>query len=208
MKRKLTNRIDKVFQTLGLRTLYENKYGIKALNPVMKSVLLEAYQDRPYEMIDPGKLSLGVDGLKDRHTLLHVPLSDSPHFFLMTQFESQRAVDKSADYYKRSITGTLDLRRARIPDVSFKTYKERKAAILNDQYAPIFIVKNTPFHLIVDGKHRAALCLQLGKPVSAIFINDFFRDSHFYWLMQKMVNSTNTTAFEKHLTFFRTIFPT
>lgn len=206
MKEKILNQIQKMFRTYGISMLYENEVGIKALNPVMTSELLNGYSDRSIQLLDPKYLKLGIDGLKDNFTLLDILLDRSPHFLLMRQLNEFSKILPTSDYYQRSIKGTLDFRRAKLPDTGIKKFKEKKENILNNEYHPIFISNNNGHNYIIDGKHRAALCLLLGKQVKTISICDFFRDSHFRWLIKQMKKSKNSAVFSKHQHFFKQIF--
>lgn len=207
MRQKILNQVNKFCRRFGITVLYENQYGIKAFNPAMNSQLLAGYRERSVTRTDPQRLRLSVDGLKDHHTLLGCPVGQSPHFQLMTRLVAKEKVDRQCDYLQRLASGTLDFRRPQNAQLDLELFKHKQKAIRSDQYAPIFIYQQEGHQYIVDGKHRAALCLALKKPVKVIFVNDFIRDSHYFWLMQKMGRSKDVALFSEHLHFFGTIFP-
>lgn len=166
--------LDKICKFLSIAIIYENNKGIKCLNKpqiLNKTCILKKDNEVTLTHND---LFLGFDYLDDEHTLLNTPITLSPHFiFLSCVYNGEELTN--TDYIERVREGYLDFRRAR--PVSKKdiikhkeVFSKRIAEITRDTYEPITIYTVNGRAYIADGKHRAALCALLKKPIKCVKI--------------------------------------
>lgn len=124
-------------------------------------------------VLSPDSLFLGPDFLKDGFTLLNCRLLDSPHFSFI-ETVNKRANMLSSEYYERYITGTLDWRHCQLKSKRMAKFFEKneksKKEIEMGNYKPVVVYywKNRCY--IYDGKHRAALCAFMNKPIRCMVV--------------------------------------
>lgn len=117
--------------------------------------------------INPEKLFLCVDYLKDKYTLLNCNIMNSPHFGLM-EVLSEGGDIRNTEYIKRYKNGTIDARYPQLIkryDFFYTKFKEMSEKMDSNSIEPISVFKIRDFYYIRDGKHRAALCAYYKKPI-------------------------------------------
>lgn len=161
--------IEKVCERYHAFRIMETPVGFKTINVgLFKSpqpVLTNSNNDTI--MINPADLFLSIDYLKDDFSLLGCNILDSPHLDLMKSIDNGKDINET-DYIKRFRSGTLDARYPHFArDISFflHTYKARRDKIDSGEIEPIHVYKVGNICYIKDGKHRAALCAYLGRPI-------------------------------------------
>lgn len=194
--------LNKLAKILNISVLYQTKTGVKSLNQLMQSretpALSEFYAK-------PQELFLGFDALKDAYSLVDVCIDASPHLGLMQALDEHRNV-KQTDYCRRYAAGTLDGRsRVALSSHMLRTFEDkfadRRQEIVEECYAPVQVYKCHGRYYIADGKHRAALCVLLDKPIKCAEISDdFLQDSFRQWIYRKMLK--NKKAYSKNLSLF------
>lgn len=160
--------VNLIFKWCRIFAYFESKYGIKSLNAksfrCVKMPLLEV--DEIY--LQPKDLFLGIDLLSDENTLLDINILESPHYHLMECLDSKGDIEYT-DYINRLKNGRLDGRYASsvkgFIDNSMKIFSRNKQNILEGSCEPVLVYSVHGKFYIHDGKHRAALCSYLKKPI-------------------------------------------
>lgn len=156
-----------------LSYVYETRVGIKGIYGV-KSLPAIPLNTESFEC-KPGELFLGIDYLKDQYTLLGCTLLESPHFAFMKALLKHEDLSKT-DYIYRCENGIIDGRVASLNYSNFdyfkKTFKEKYDAINNNVVSPVYVYRINGKMYIYDGKHRAALCALLGKPIVCMEVSN------------------------------------
>lgn len=153
-------------------------------------------------------LHLGFDALKDEYSLVGVNIQRSPHYYLMGAIDNDEDI-KQTDYCKRYENGTLDSRSAAVISENTlfnlkKIFKDRKKQIIEESYTPVQVYTIEGKYYIADGKHRAALCTYLNKPVKCVDIGTvFLKDSFRQWMYRKMCK--NSSKYKKNLSLFKKV---
>lgn len=192
--------IDHIFRRVYFSALFEDKYGVKYYNQLMKST---KYNVLDSLIVDYRELYLGFDGLNDKYTLVDVCIDQSPHYSLMKALDKGLPIIET-DYYIRLKRGYLDSRRAirinnKYTEMMNGKFDVRKKQVLEDKYdhVQIYILNGKKY--IADGKHRAALCAYLDVPVQCDVISkDFLSDSYRQWMLMKMKDKRE---YSKHNVF-------
>lgn len=160
--------INLIFKRCRIFAYFESKYGIKSLNAksfrCTKMPLLGV--DEIY--LHPKDLFLGIDLLSDENTLLDINILESPHYHLMECLDSKGNIE-CTDYINRLKNGRLDGRYdesvKRFIDNSLTIFMRNKHNILEGICEPVLVYCVHGRYYIHDGKHRAALCSYLKKPI-------------------------------------------
>lgn len=194
---------NKAAKTMGISLLYHTSKGVKYLNPLMRSMKLCGSE--PF-VIEPSQLFIGFDALKDQYTLVGVDLLHSPHYGLMEALESGKD-PLATDYCKRYQNGTLDTRgpvplTKTVQDHFAQTFLKRKQEILAGDYEPVQVYRVGEKYYLSDGKHRAALCALLGKPIWCVEISpDYLNDSFRRWMYDAMCRKPE--QYQRNINLFR-----
>ena len=181
---------EQICARLGVSAVFHTPVGVKAINPIFESRLwLDAAYERAPRNVALDQLRLGLDALNDSWTLGDTGLVDSPHVSLMEAFLAGTPL-ASTSYVERLRCGTLDWRRPRLVSRGFLSYMQRR---FNEQrhalrvgLAPLFGSSTERSTYILDGKHRAALAVVLGKPIRCEEVPNSFHDSYFGLLRRRM----------------------
>lgn len=182
--------------------LLETRAGVKSRNQLIKSQFLSAFARGAVEQLPAGVLVLSLDALADEFTLLHTPVTSSPHFRLFERFRAGEDIT-ACDYFARLSRGTLDFRGpipvtptllAQTPE--FLELKLDPAA----STGPVLIARIGGRQLIVDGKHRAAALASLGQPVPCLDITAAMYDSYYRWIYNFMKKRGD--RYSRHIRFF------
>lgn len=182
--------------------LYESRVGIKYIMPIYAPTF-KLGNDIFYK--DACDLFLDFDALKDRYTLCDIPVTESPHFFLMKALQNGDNL-QNTDYVKRREYGTLDYRMPHyFSKHELDEYKEKfnnsKTEIESSDYRPVVVYQLKNRYYIADGKHRAAMCALLGYRVKCTLVNEaYVSDSFHLWMCEKM--KCRPESYKKNLLFF------
>lgn len=143
----------------------ETKTGIKTLNAGAFR-LGEGWDCGERVMLSASQLFLGPDMLNDNYTLLDKCITDSPFIEFMSLLNNGKDVSR-CDYFIRTTKGCLDGRVPELPNINRmkSRFKQQKVSITNDDYSPVKVYQIKGKYYIKDGKHRAALCALLQRPV-------------------------------------------
>jgi hypothetical protein len=182
--------------------------GLKPVNQLVKSSLLQCHPKQAIGITDPGELRLANDGLKDAFTWLGTPLRDSPHHKLMLALEAGGTV-RGSEYALAQARGTLDFRRASPVSLAQcermrARYRTLRTRIVAGNVPEVYVIRLNETLYILDGKHTASTALALRSPVLALDASPFARDSYFYWMYRVM--SQTPSDFATHLEYFGNIF--
>lgn len=194
---------NKLAEKMGISVLYHTSKGVKYLNPLMRSMKLCASE--PFAA-QPDRLFLGFDALDDRYTLVGVDLLHSPHYGLMEALENRKDPAQT-DYCRRYQNGTLDTRSPvpltkAVMDNFARTYPKRKQELLEGICEPVQVYRIGEKLYLADGKHRAALCALLGKPVVCVQISpDYLNDSFRRWMYTAMCRKPE--RYQRNIDLFR-----
>lgn len=179
--------ISHIFETkVGVKSIS----GIKALPPI--PLVNETFE------CDAKDLFLGIDYLKDDYTLLGQPLIKSPHYFFMKALMDKTDLSKS-EYIQRLENGTLDARVASKKHTSFTYYEgmfdKRMSELKRDILQPVFVYRIEGNTYLYDGKHRAALCALMDKPIVCLEVSNERFGSTIGLVM-------NNPAYSKHIALY------
>ena len=172
LKVKFLALISKICRMLGKTIIYQSKTGLKEINPVFEN---SDYSGSLIKEIDAKDLCLGIDFLKDSHSLIDVPIAESPHFGLVKALREGENWEKT-EYVRRMLKGELDERYEILAfylekDYFPNCYKRCMREIENNQEKPITVYRFNDRYYIHDGKHRAALCALLGLKVKCCILD-------------------------------------
>lgn len=179
----------------GLKNININRlYG----NPIQDVINKEVIY------VDPSKLFLGTDYLKDKFSLIECSILDSPHYDFIKAINEGRDIKKT-DYYERFVSGTLDERHCqwgRKLSYFYEKNENAKRSIEKGDYNPVIIYPWKNRLYIYDGKHRAAYCALMDKQVKCVmisFLSDFCYspiNNEIYRIM------TEDKQYTKHIKFY------
>lgn len=180
---------------------YETSKGLKNIN-MGKVATLETPYVISHIILNSTELFLGPDFLKDQYTLLGKTILDSPHYQFMQAMLTNKPLEQT-EYVKRWLTGTLDWRRS----LPLKNQCERWKAsfeskmkeVETGKYSEIWVYAVNGKYFIYDGKHRAALCAVLGKPIHCSVISDQCVYSFYGRYMMECI--CNKEDYNKHRLF-------
>jgi hypothetical protein len=194
---------------VDVSALYHTDVGVKARNQLVSSDLLvyPFFRDQETTELDPARLVLGVDGLKDEFTLLGTSVSESPHYALMAALDGGCELDHNP-YVVRVQRGALDLRPPRQPNKAFigrlrERFAENVRALESGLTPVVKVVRLPETTYIADGKHRAALALLRNLPVVCEDATPILYDSFFAWMGRVM--GKRPAEYSKHLALFEII---
>lgn len=163
---------ERFFKNHNISAFVATRYGIKNINMGCLTSYDIALGGEMVEL-SPDSLFLGPDFLKDSYTLLNRRLLDSPHYSFI-EAVNNRADLSSSDYYDRYIRGTLDWRHCLLRSKNMKRFfdinEKSKQEIEKGDYKPVVVYYWKSRCYIFDGKHRAALCAFMNKPVRCIVV--------------------------------------
>lgn len=194
--------INKFAQRVRISALYSTRTGIKSINQLMQSRVL--MEKNPF-FLDASDLYLGFDALKDEYTLVGTGIVESPHYGLMEALASQSSI-ANTEYVLRYSKGSLDQRSAvyltkKAKNVIVATFKARYFEVQNGDYPAVQVYCVNGKYYVADGKHRAALCAYLNKPIKCVDIGrDFLSDSFRLWIYSAM--KKNPDEFVSNLELF------
>lgn len=193
---------EKLFEHFMIFRVVETNVGYKFVNDSLIRTESSNNVIEPSVIIDPNNLFLGIDFLKDRYTLLGCRINETPHFELMKVMLNDGDINRS-DYIKRIKRGTLDARflYRRIEKSYYQNYfSNRKREIEADDVTPILVYRVNNRYFIKDGKHRAALCALLNKPIHATVIdNSSIFGNLGKQIIERMKSEKN---YSKHLSYY------
>lgn len=156
----------RVCKLFGIQYYYQSKYGIKVLNRKDESCTLLKIST---SKVDPAKVLLFADGLKDEYTLTGKRILESPHFNLVKGI-IENNYTLCRDYCEREKLGALDGRFALV--FNRKTIEAHSLATFNNKVLIEKGLANNPSlcyfrgnYYALDGKHRLAMAAYLGKDI-------------------------------------------
>ena len=155
--------------------------------------------------IDPGRLFLGMDYLRDDYTLLDRCILDSPHYAFIETVNSGGDIKKT-EYYKRFVTGKLDgrhLQRERGASYFYSKNEKARQSIERGDYKPVVVYLWKNRFYICDGKHRAALCAFMQKDVRCIVIPSISGFSHSAVTKEIYRIMAGDKHFSKHIDYLK-----
>lgn len=149
------------------------RLGVKNINA---SLLLNQYMRVNEEVtLIPSQLFLGPDFLKNKYTLLGRCITESPHIGFVSALMKNEPIEDT-EYIRRFLNGTLDWRSPTIMPkdrMCFRKKFERSLSeIKSGEYPPAVVYLQGGRYYIYDGKHRAALCALLGRPVRCMVVEN------------------------------------
>ena len=149
--RKVAN---KTMKLIGRTTYFETAYGIKAYSK--PPFIITNQENVRMTEIDPSKILLSFDGLKDEYTHVGMPLAESPHIGLIKAIRAGEDITQTR-YFKEEINGCLDGRYEHIYSQALvnKLIKSSKA---EKKGLPIVYRIGLSYY-VLDGKHRLATAL-------------------------------------------------
>lgn len=164
--------------------IYASSYGIKAINGKLSLAPLDSY---PVEELDSNQLFLFFDGLEDEHTMLDLPIKQSPHFGFMKSLENHEAIS-TCEYIHKAESGKLDMRPPTFyPASMYQARFERLALELKENTVnPILVYLQEGKYYILDGKHRAAYLALHQKKIPARIITSLKDDPFLQKIYLKM----------------------
>ena len=167
--------------------------------------MFDAYPMIRKQTFDPQDLFLAFDGLRDDHTLLDIPVTESPHAGIMQALETGKDMFKT-DYSERAMNGTLDMRyNQRLSRRKMeKAFQLKKKEVQQDTYAPVKVSIFNGHNYIIDGKHTTALCYVNSLKVRCIIVQNPFLDS-FYCQLYKKIKKRGK-KYKKGIAFFEIIY--
>ena len=192
-KRLFMHRVYKLF---GRTHYYESEYGIKGYNRPAFHIECETESIT----VDPGEVRLSFDGLKDEYTLLDKKIEESPHLELMRLLENGEDPSKCS-YVQRELKGCLDGRyEIPLPDHK-KSYLKAKAELESGNYKRPMIYQLEGKWYVMDGKHRLAMNVLLGKncECSVIPMEELKKDRYMLQLYDKMKQKNSYGRNIKHI---------
>lgn len=195
--------IERKCSKYGIIKITDTKVGLKNIN---MGKVAQLYNPHPIEqvMLQPEELFLGPDFLRDEYTLLNCSVVDSPHFSFMKAMQSGDDLEKT-DYVCRSSKGILDWRRAVPIGEHLKFWKsmyiKKIEDIENDTLTDVLVYKLNRHYYIYDGKHKAALCAVVGKPIKCTVISEACVFSFYNRYMLEMTNKRS--GYTKHNDFLK-----
>lgn len=153
--------------------------------------------------LSPSVLYLGPDYLKDKYTLLGIPLLESPHYKFMNAIEKNESLEDT-EYFMRYRDAMLDWRLWQSPKCNVKLYNSRfkkSIEIINkEMYSPVIVYKVNDKYYIYDGKHRASMCALLGKSVECVEVSSKVATMFVYNYFFSFVSEDK--SYLKHSSFF------
>lgn len=192
----------KIAQRWFFTRLYESKVGIKYVMPVY---IPEFKKEGSLFCANADELFLDFDALRDEYTLCDASVLESPHLGLMNALDNDQDIS-DIEYIKRWENGTLDYRtphyvtKSELEGLRHRFHKS-KEEVLSDLYPAVAVYKLGGRYYIADGKHRAAMCAMLGKPVKCMLVgNKYVADSFNQWMYKRM--SLKPNKYRKNLLFF------
>lgn len=194
---------DRFCHRLNITIFKKTKYGIKNLNAGCLTTYAHADVSDTISL-SAEVLFLGPDFLKDKYTLIDRPLLESPHFMLVkTEIEKGNVAE--TDYYKRLIKGTLDWRYCFLKHKQLSGYYTKNEAMIerinSNDYKPAIVYKWKGHYYLFDGKHRAALCAALGKPIKCVVISPFIALDGVW--NKLFIIASKSKGFNKHVEFIK-----
>lgn len=193
---------EKVYERLMIFKVTETNVGFKFINVLLIRPTKKNQTKHETTIVKPEQLYLSIDFLKDQYTLLGCNIKDSPHFFLMKALMKGDDISNT-DYIQRVKRGTLDTRflQNNIDSNSYiDCFKKRKIEIENGDISPILVYKINGKFYIKDGKHRAALCALLDRP---IFVIQLDPNSMIEGVGERVFSEMNKKkAYSKHFSFY------
>lgn len=173
----------RICKLLGIHYYYENRYGIKVFN---KESMEFHFEMVPVEL-NPQKVCLGFDGLRNPYSLCGTYIPNSPHFDMMKKISLCEDIH-DCEYVKREKIGTLDGRYGIIPSDHYSIFQKAKQRIEDGVYTPAIVYQVKNQFYAFDGKHRLALCCLLDRNCKCfcISLDEFQNDSYTLQLYKKM----------------------
>lgn len=203
----LARLVHKFCKRFDIALLYHSGVGVKCCNQLIRSERFSRFVQGGVFQVAGDQLRLGFDALGDEHTLLGVPIAESPHLELIQVIRSGKEL-ASSRYVARAAQGTLDFRPPRKLDATFLRMLEQKCektltAIQAGDFEPIKTVQVGGLAYIADGKHRAAACSWLGVPCRCVDASLLIQDSFYWWVYRKM--KSRPARYRKHLQWFESL---
>ena len=183
--------------------VYWTAKGLKNYNIGRLSIL-----NNPFVLneknLNANELFLGPDYLRDEYTLIDVNIVDSPHYSFMQALSTHQELENT-EYIKRKKVGSLDWRDAEPVRSGFllraqDKFKTREEEIMSNQYEPITVYEHNGRFYIYDGKHRAALCALLNKPIKCKIVSCDCVTSYNGFYFSELIKEK--TAYSRHNHFF------
>lgn len=194
--------LTKIFVLINQSIYYENKYGIKNINK--KIITNQDFVKKYVDDVDPNKLHINFDGLKDQYTLTGLPINETPHYDLMIALNNNSCIKRS-NYYERLGLGILDERNSifinrKSEKMMVSKFKKSKSEILQRKSSEIFVYELDGKLYIIDGKHRAALASVINKTVNCIVLDKKIVQDGFWFELYKQMRK-NPSVFQKNINF-------
>ena len=206
----LTKALRKIFERFWMSALYETSAGIKHRNQLISSDRTGIFSTGDVFTRPAASLLTNPDFLRDEHTLLGVPIPDTPHMALAAMLRDGKDAAHS-EYVRRTAKGTLDFRPAAPVGRDFvdglrRAFESELPIVESGNYKPVAVARVGGKEYAFDGKHRAATCAVLGIDVRCIDATLFLCDSFYHWAYRKACASKNRGHYRKHIEFFETLY--
>lgn len=184
--------------------VYRTKIGIKQLN---MGLLTRSGRYVGSEIeLSADQLFLGPDFMIDDYTLLDMPLTQSPHVQFMKDIENGKDPSMSL-YFQLYRDGMLDWRYPQSPVCNRKIYEEKYAksrlAVENHEYDRVIVYKVDERYYVYDGKHRAAMCACLSKPIKCLLVDNTIAWANTFLYLFAMLEGDNN--YHKHILFLQKV---
>lgn len=193
----------RICKILGIEFYYENQYGIKEFNKHLFK-LKKSYDKEEY--IRPNDILLGFDGLKDKYTLIGVPIEKSPHFELLKLLKENKTIDK-CNYVYREKNGILDGRNKLKIDNHKQIFEAMKKKVQDENYEAVYVYKIDNDYYAFDGKHRLAMCAlyEINCKCICFDLSELINDTHTRKLYKQMLKKKD---YNKNISVLNKIFNT
>lgn len=197
---------EKICERMNALRIIQSSVGYKILNvSLLRSSeynITHNINNDTIVILEPKQLFLSIDLLKDKYSLLGCNILCSPHYNFMVALENEKPL-KDTDYINRYKNGTLD---ARFPHIAkdyayFKDkYKKMKILVTNNNIEPVSVYKIGTQYYIKDGKHRAALCALLNKPIPCRVLDEKRMIGGVGSAVKRLIGTN--TQYSKHILLF------
>lgn len=190
-----------IFDKLHIVRFYYTNVGLKQYG-LYRLLQRDSYIYLGEIEIDCNNIFLGPDYLKDEHTLLDCPLIASPHLHFVEAIREKEDLAQT-DYIKRFIDGRLDIRRPAFRSdnnaIYYKKFSKSLEMIEAGTYKPVIVFQQNERYYIFDGKHRAAMCAMLKRPVNCLVVNSEVANSDLWHYMFTLIEGK--PEYSKHSQF-------
>jgi hypothetical protein len=200
-------RLNRIAWRIGLAAAYHTPVGVKRANGLFLTPMIDLHVSGEPVLVEPDRLRLGWDVLRDRYTLLETTVGASPHFRWVRSL-AESGAEPDHVYIERVARGTLDWQSPQpvSPDRVERTRRQVREWLERiDRAEPLLVrvawIGGEPY--LIDGKHRAATAHLRGVEVLCEDATAVYRDSYFTWISS--VVSRRAAVHRIHLDFWRRV---